>query len=242
MTKQEQIEEMAKERNEIKDIMKLLDKCVSLNPMYKSEVASVLYGNNYRKLPEDSVVLSKEEYEMLKSLYDTQKGAIMTSSVGDLPSQKQIAEMEEIIKAEYKQWLDIAGVIPEGTTYYAECMGCAIDSAEALYNAGYRKTFTNEMVSDTQKAYKEGYEKAQSELKTEIERLKAENEELTKVVSSKVYDLIDNTKEIADAREAWEKQAKIDVLNELTVKAVSLSAIETYHICNLVDELLKEYE
>lgn len=85
MTKQEQIEEMTKERNEIKDIMKLLDKCVSLNPMYKSEVASVLYGNNYRKLPKDSVVLSREEYEMLKSLYDTQKGAIMTSSIGDLP-------------------------------------------------------------------------------------------------------------------------------------------------------------
>ena len=84
-TKQAQIEEIAKERNEIKDIMKLLDKCVSLNPMYKSEVASVLYGNNCRKLPEDSVVLSREEYEMLKSLYDTQKGAIMTSSIGDLP-------------------------------------------------------------------------------------------------------------------------------------------------------------
>ena len=76
----------------------------------------------------------------------------------------------------------------------------------------------------------------------EIDRLKAENEELTKVVSSKVYDLIDNAKEIANARETWEQQAKIDVLNELTVKAVSLSAIETYHICNLVDELLKEYE
>ena len=156
--------------------------------------------------------------------------------------EEQIEEMEKIIKAEYEQWLDTTGVIPKATTYYAECLGCAIDSAEELYNAGYRKTFTNEMVSDTQKAYKEGYEKAQSELKTEIERLKAENEELTKVVSSKVYDLIDNTKEIADAREAWEKQAKIDVLNELTVKAVSLSAIETYHICNLVDELLKEYE
>lgn len=81
-----------------------------------------------------------------------------------------------------------------------------------------------------------------TEQEEEIDRLKAENEELTKVVSSKVYDLIDNTKEIADAREAWEKQAKIDVLNELTVKAVSLSAIETYHICNLVDELLKEYK
>lgn len=62
----EQIKEMAKERKEIKDIMKLLDKCVSLNPMCKSEVVMVIYGNNYRKIPEDSVVLSKEEYEKLK--------------------------------------------------------------------------------------------------------------------------------------------------------------------------------
>lgn len=54
-----------------------------------------------------------------------------------------------------------------------------------------------------------------TEQEKEIDALKAENEELTKVVSSKVYDLIDNTKEIANAREAWERQAKIDVLNEL---------------------------
>lgn len=56
------------------------------------------------------------------------------------------------------------------------------------------------------------------EQQQEIERLKSENEELTKVVSSKVYDFIDNTKEIADAREAWEKQAQIEVLNELKEK------------------------
>lgn len=66
MTKREQIEEIAKERNEIKDIMRLLDKCVSLNPMCKAEVATVVYANNYRKIPEDSVVLSREEYERLK--------------------------------------------------------------------------------------------------------------------------------------------------------------------------------
>lgn len=66
MTKREQVEKIAKERNEIKDIMKLLDKCVSLNPAYKAEVATVLYGNNCRKIPEDCVVLSKEEYERLK--------------------------------------------------------------------------------------------------------------------------------------------------------------------------------
>lgn len=57
MTKQEHIEDMAKERNEIKDLMKLLDKCVSLNPMCKSEVATVVYGNNYRKVPDGALVL-----------------------------------------------------------------------------------------------------------------------------------------------------------------------------------------
>ena len=57
MGREKQIEELAKERNEIKDIMKLLDKCVSLNPMYKAEVATVVYGNNYRKLPDGAVVL-----------------------------------------------------------------------------------------------------------------------------------------------------------------------------------------
>lgn len=66
MTKREQVKKIAKERNEIKDLMKLLDKCVSLNPMCKAEVATVVYANNYRKIPEDSVVLSREEYERLK--------------------------------------------------------------------------------------------------------------------------------------------------------------------------------
>lgn len=73
------IEEMVKERNEIKDIMKLLDKCVSLNPMCKAEVATIIYGNNYRKIPEDSVVLSKEEYEKLKHFeYRVRSGVCMT--------------------------------------------------------------------------------------------------------------------------------------------------------------------
>lgn len=62
MTKREQVEQMAKERNEIKDIMKLLDRCGSLNPMCKAEVATIIYGNNYRKIPEDSVVLTQDEW------------------------------------------------------------------------------------------------------------------------------------------------------------------------------------
>ena len=48
------------------------------------DMATSVYNAGYRKIT-DSVVLSKEEYEKLKSLYDTQKGAIMTSSMGDLP-------------------------------------------------------------------------------------------------------------------------------------------------------------
>ena len=67
-TKQEQIEEMAKERNEIKDIMKLLDKCVSLNPMCKSEVASVLYGNNYRKAEEVRKETAKEIFQKVVNI------------------------------------------------------------------------------------------------------------------------------------------------------------------------------
>ena len=105
-TKQEQIEEMTKERNEIKDIMTLLDKCVSLNPMRKSEVASVLYGNNYRKLPKDSIVLSREEYEMLKSLIEQEKKIEQLkddyAKLQELFAQYQMASDKEI-KAQVKQ-------------------------------------------------------------------------------------------------------------------------------------------
>ena len=61
---------MTKERNEIKDIMKLLDKCVSLNPMCKSEVASVLYGNNYRKAEEVRKETAKEILDKLNALME----------------------------------------------------------------------------------------------------------------------------------------------------------------------------
>ena len=87
--------------------------------------------------------------------------------------------------------------------------------------------------------YKAEIERLKSQ-QQEIERLKAENEELTKVVSSKVYDLIDNTKEIADAREAWEKQAKIEVLNELKER-IPLAMSKQY-VCAQIDELIKEIE
>ena len=75
------------------------------------------------------------------------------------------------------------------------------------------------------------------QLLVEIKRLKDENEELTKVVSSKVYDLIDNAKEIADAREEWEKQAKIDVLNKVKEKLNNTPNCWAY--TTYIDELIK---
>ena len=81
-----------------------------------------------------------------------------------------------------------------------------------------------------------------TEQEKEIDALKAENEELTKVVSSKVYDLIDNAKAIADAREAWEKQAKIDVLNELKKKTYVNDYCREVVEIEKIDELIAEVE
>ena len=62
---------------------------------------------NDEKIPtkDSSVVLSKEEYEKLKSLYDTQQGAYMTSSIGDLPLtvkglRKAVDEIARLIGVE----------------------------------------------------------------------------------------------------------------------------------------------
>lgn len=46
--------------------------------------------------------------------------------------------------------------------------------ADELYAAGYRKTFTSALASDTQKAFKEGFEKGKAEQNAELERIKIE--------------------------------------------------------------------
>lgn len=50
-----------------------------------------------------------------------------------------------------------------GKCDFRQGMCNAYRHAENLYNAGYRKTFTSDLASDTQKAFKEGYEKAKEE-------------------------------------------------------------------------------
>ena len=75
MNREEQIEEMAK----------IVDEMYNVYTTTADDIADGLYNAGYRKVDKDSVVLTRVDYEMLKSLYDTQKGAIMTSSIGDLP-------------------------------------------------------------------------------------------------------------------------------------------------------------
>lgn len=60
--------------------------------------------------------------------------------------QEQIEEMIGILEASNNPFVDVPiEIVP--------------NVAEALYNAGYRKTFTSDLASDMQKAFKEGYEK-----------------------------------------------------------------------------------
>ena len=106
--------------------------------------------------------------------------------------------------------------------------------AETLYNAGYRKTFTSDFASDTQKAFKEGYEKAQDEIarqKKEIEYWKAETKEARK-----------------DIDEAVKETAK-NIIEKLKEKANNYYPSIDHYCCSDkaikladIDELLKEYE
>ena len=97
------------------------------------------------------------------------------------------------------------------------CRQCE-DIIEALHEAGYGDV---------------------SEYKAEIARLKAENKSQERENGFLKYCQclthgVDGSNHI--------KRAKIDVLNEVKERAVGLAAIETYHICNLIDELIKEVE
>ena len=50
------------------------------------DIADFIKDINYiRSYLQDSVVLSREEYEKLRSLYDCEQGSYMTSNIGDLP-------------------------------------------------------------------------------------------------------------------------------------------------------------
>lgn len=80
-----------------------------------------------------------------------------------------------------------------------------------------------------------------SEYKAEIERLRTTLGQCNTELNSALESLKSQCREIG-ALKAGTKQAKIDVLNKVKERAVGLAAIETYHICNLIEELIKEIE
>lgn len=68
-------------------------------------LAEALYNAGYQKIDKDSVVLSREEYEKLRSLYDCEQGSYMTSNIGDLPLtveglRKAVDEITRLNKVE----------------------------------------------------------------------------------------------------------------------------------------------
>ena len=76
------------------------------------------------------------------------------------------------------------------------------------------------------------------EQEKEIERLQDKCEELR----NEKWDAQDDLDCYCDEMPNKIKQAKIDVLNKVKERAVGLAAIETYHICNLIDKLIEEVQ
>ena len=80
-----------------------------------------------------------------------------------------------------------------------------------------------------------------SEYKAEIERLRTTLGQCNTELNSALESLKSQCREIGKLK-AEVKQAQIDVLNKVKERAVGLAANETYHICNLIDELIKEVQ
>ena len=82
-----------------------------------------------------------------------------------------------------------------------------------------------------------------SEYEAEIERLKANGyRSIMDTFENNRDKIVENIQTEIDDYKQSIKQAQIDVLNKAKERAVGLAAIETYHICNLIDELIKEVQ
>lgn len=126
--------------------------------------------------------------------------------------REQIEEMQEII-GDCWEFDSVNAELGNGDGYIN-----IEEAAKALVQAGYENV---------------------SEYKAEIERLKAENETYCKQINQ-AYDTGYN--DGYDSCQDDIKQAKTDVLNKVKERAVRLAAIETYHICNLIDKIIKEVQ
>lgn len=101
--------------------------------------AKDLYNADYRKLPEDSVVLSKEEYKKLRSLYDCEQGSYMTSSIGNLPLtveglRKAVDEITRLNRVESELQELNAKYYNEAKDLRRELKQVSKETAENLFN------------------------------------------------------------------------------------------------------------
>lgn len=87
-----------------------------------------------------------------------------------MTKDKQIEEMAKIYEDARYNANETLGSMNEGAGKWY---------AKAFYNAGYRKTFTSEFASDTQKAFKEGYAKGSSEAEAYAKIIKMQDEEIS---------------------------------------------------------------
>lgn len=126
-----------------------------------------------------------------------------------------------------------------------------LSNVEDLYESETQKLKEEKQELKTAlKQSEDNYSRAFERLKAqerEIERLKAENDSLYKKIAELEQDLIHADEnvfyrecDVKFAEDKIKKQAQVDVLNKVKERAVGLSAIETYHICNLIDELIEE--
>lgn len=113
--------------------------------------------------------------------------------------------------------------------------------AAKLYDAGYRKTFTSEFASDTQKAYKDGYTKGIEDMEAEIKRLKSKIDSLG-IANRRLF----NTNiDLFNQNCEFVKQVKIEVLetvrnNVLAMPSASGAVISQQGLNILIDELIEE--
>lgn len=130
-----------------------------------------------------------------------------------------------------------------------KCVMCFCPSkedAEILYNAGYRKTFTSDLASVAQKAYKEGYEQGTADAREEFKFITQRNKELLKErdeVQKNYVAVLKHNAYLRNCIREEKKEAVKEFAEKLKAKAwqgydVGMYIVNTQDI----DELLKEYE
>ena len=119
------------------------------------------------------------------------------------------------------------------------------------FNENERKNHLIITCCQTAKAYKEGYDKGFLDGREEFDIILQRNKQLLQALEISKSDIERLKTQLQQANAGIvncigchlvELNAVKDFAEKLKIKAIKLTAIESYHICEFVDELLKEYE